>query len=139
MAVSYNRNIDTLLDDWVDWVHRGGNSGGFHSVLHKMIVTGCMVSGGGGGHSPEINTIEAEIEATLSALVNSKPLALNLVRVNVLRYEYGAISLGWQHDATQTEKAHRVGISLRTYRRHLKFCKDYLITVLKHKYMDKQE
>ena len=137
VTVRYNRNIDALLDDWVDWVHRGGNSGGFHSVLHKMIVTGCVITGGG-GYSPETQTIEAEIEAILFALVDSKPFELNLMRVNVLRYEYGALNLGWKHDASQTEKAHRIGISLRTYRRHLKYCKDHLVVALKLQYRKKQ-
>lgn len=134
MTAHYNKHFDVLLNDWADWVHRGGNSGGFHSVLHKMIETGCMMSSGGGGSSPEIHTIEADIEAALSSLVSTKPHELNLMRVNVLRYEYGAITLGWSSDATQSEKAHRIGISLRTYKRHLKHCKDYLLTTLQLNY-----
>ena len=132
----YNKNIDALLDDWVDWVHRGGNAGGFQSVLHKMMVTGCQTVSGGGS-SPEIHTIEADIEAALFVLANTQPYDLNLLRVNVLRYEYGALSLGWPHDASQLDKAHRIGISLRTYRRHLKHCKDHLVTTLKLQHRSK--
>lgn len=131
---SYNKDLDVLLHDWADWCHRGGNSGGFQSVLHKMMVTGGMVSSGGGGYSAEIHTIEADIEAALLSLVTTTPQALNLMRVNVLRYEYDAKTMGWQSDATQCEKAHRIGISLRTYKRHIKHCKDHLFTTLKLNY-----
>jgi len=130
-----NKSLDVLLHDWADWVHRGGNSGGFQSVLHKMMVTGGVTSSGGGGYSAEIHTIEADIESALLSLVRQKPEELNLMRVNVLRYEFGAKTLGWPSDATQCDKAHRIGISLRTYKRHIKYCKEYLFThlQLKHK------
>jgi predicted DNA-binding protein (UPF0251 family) len=134
MARHYNKSFDLILNDWADWVHRGGNSGGFQSVLYKMMATGWATSGGGGGSSPEIHTIEADIEAALALLISTKPKDLNLIRVNVLRYEYGAKSLGWKVDARQDEKAHRMGVSLRTYKRHLKHCKDHLLITLKLNY-----
>jgi hypothetical protein len=126
-----SRDINTILELWAQWVHRGGHSGGYQSVLHKMMVTGCLISSGGGGYSAEIYTIEADIELCLLNLVKSKPNVLNLMRVNCLRYEYDAKSLGWPPGATQTDKAHRIGISLRTYKRHLKYCKDHVIESLK--------
>jgi hypothetical protein len=131
--MNHNKDFDVLLNDWADWVHRGGNSGGFQSILHKMMTTGGVMSSGG-GYSAEIHTIEADIEAALLTLVSSSQDPLNLMRVNVLRYEYGAKTLYWSPDAKQSIKAHRIGISLRTYRRHLKHCKDYLFITLKLKH-----
>jgi predicted DNA-binding protein (UPF0251 family) len=125
-----SRDINTILELWAQWVHRGGHSGAYQSVLHKMMVTGCVISSGGGS-SAEIYTIEAEIEAAFFRLVKAEPYALNLFRVNVIRYEFGALTLGWPHDAPQAKKAERLGISLRTYRRHVKFCKDHIKTELK--------
>ncbi len=129
MITTYNKTLDSLLDCWAVWVHQGGVSGGFQSVLHKMMVTGCMTSTGG-GKSPEVFTIEADIEACLAALTMTKPQELNLMRVNCLRYEFNARSLGWQPDASRAEKAQRIGISLRTYKRHLKYCKDHIVSTL---------
>lgn len=137
MNAHYTRPINNLLDDWAIWVHQGGNAKGFQSVIHKMMVTGCLISSGGGGYSAEIYTIEADIELCLLKLVKTAPHDLNLLRVNCLRYEFDAKTLGWRPEATQTDKAHRVGISLRTYKRHIKFCKDHVITSLKTNRKDK--
>lgn len=122
-----SRDINALFESWAQWVHRGGQSGARQSVLYKMMITGSASSSGGGGYSPELYTVEAEIELALFRLVNTAPKPLNLLRVNVIRYEFGALNLGWSHDATQATKAHRLGLSLRSYRRHIKFCKDHVL------------
>lgn len=106
--------LERRLELWARWIVTGCNSsrGGFASMLEMMMVTRCQFSGGGGEPRDEIETaVEA---AVMSLTAGDESAAL------VLRVEYGAWAPKSLDGATtQLDKAHALGLSLRTYKRKL--------------------
>ena len=117
--------LDLKLHDWAAWVQNDKEAGGSASQIYKMMTSGGLL---GGGQATGLQCNEAELEeALLRWILKSEE---NKKKVRILRYEYDALSMGWTVDATQKDKAHRIGVSLRTYNNHVKACKDYLIKAL---------
>lgn len=117
--------LEHRLELWARWIVNGCNSSrsGFASMLEMMTVTRCQFSGGGGEPQDEIETaVEA---AVISLTIVDKSAA------RILRVEYGAWAPKSLDGATtQLDKAHALGLSLRTYKRKLakarKYVADYL-------------
>lgn len=100
--------LDHALELWARWVISGGHEQrGFQSVIHMMMVTQCVFSGGGKPAGIPADGIEADIEAALLALRQSDMPAANAVRVEYMR------------QGTQLQKAMSLQLTLRTYRKHL--------------------
>ncbi|HAS6087734.1 hypothetical protein [Vibrio vulnificus] len=110
------KRLDTLMEMWARWVHHGGVLPSSASLMEVMIANkGVMCFGSGGKKSPVVDCVEADIEAALMQLAQTKPTVAKAVRVH-----YGAIRLrGVSPDSDQATIAHALGVSLRTYRRHL--------------------
>jgi hypothetical protein len=123
------RKVDTLdvaLDLWARWTCADQTAPAGRSMLAKLIDNkGELFFGGGGGSGPQTGGIECAIEAAVLSL-----FAADSLNADVLRFEYNAA--WWQvaarrgiahydpRGADQYNKAHALGISLRTYERRLK-------------------
>lgn len=119
-------SLDVALDLWARWTCADQTAPAGRSMLAKLIDNkGELFFGGGGGSGPQTGGIECAIEAAVLSLFAADPL-----NADVLRFEYNA---AWwlvaarrgiaQYDprgADQYNKAHALGISLRTYERRLK-------------------
>lgn len=116
----YGRAHQTrLLESWARWVSQDGTLSGGQSMLSKLIDNKGMVFYGATNASPLIDCIEARIEARLMQLYNE-----HAQHVELLRLEYGAVQVkGVNPSDSQTAKAHAMGMSLRTYQRHLSVIK----------------
>lgn len=119
------RDLDARLDLWARWIARGCNASGagFASMLDMMITTRCQFNGGGG--TPN-DSIETHVEGALAALTLVDEKAAFVARV-----EYGPYWIYTNTPAkTQIDRAHAIGMSVRTYKRHLTrgraFLTDYL-------------
>lgn len=129
------RKLDTLdvaLDLWARWSCADQSASVGRSMLAKLIDNkGELFFGGGGGSGPQTGGIECAIEAAVLSLFATDPLT-----ADVLRMEYNA---AWwlvagrrgieQYDprgADQYNKAHAMGISLRTYERRLKAARTFI-------------
>lgn len=117
--------LERRLELWARWIVSGCNSsrGGFASMLEMMMITRCQFSGGGGEPRDDI---EASVEAAVILLT-----AADRTAARILRVEYGAWAPKSLDGATtQLDKAHALGLSLRTYKRKLakarKHVADYL-------------
>lgn len=117
MHLKRGLGLEQRLELWARWIVGGCNSrSGFASMLEMMMVTRCQFSGGG---EPK-DQIEMEVEAAVMSLTNCDEKA-----ARILRIEYGAIENGaWAPKSldkahTQMDKAHALGLSLRTYKRKL--------------------
>lgn len=117
--------LEQRLELWARWIVNGCNSsrGGYASMLEMMTVTRCQFSGGGGVPQDEIETA---VEAAVISLT-----IIDRSAARILRVEYGAWAPKSLDGATtQLDKAHALGLSLRTYKRKLakarKHVADYL-------------
>ena len=134
------RKVDTLdvaLDLWARWSCADQSAPAGRSMLAKLIDNkGELFFGGGGGGGPQAGGIECAIEAAVLSL-----FATDSLNADVLRMEYNA---AWwlvaarreieQYDprgADQYNKAHALGISLRTYERRLKAARTFTETKLR--------
>lgn len=113
--------LDERLEKWARWCHQGQLIASGQSILGKLIDNQGVF--GGGGCRPVLGCIEAEIEASVTRLA-----AEDLQAATILRREYGAT--GNPNDRTQFEKAHRLGISLPTYKRRLKKAREFVLCEL---------
>lgn len=117
--------LDALLESWARWVHAGSLFHQGTSIIGLMMDNrGLMGSGNknSGRALLGIDTKEAQIEALLMHLSNAKPEC-----VEALRLEYGGIWIKrLPNPAKQADKAHALGISLRTYRYRIAETKTYL-------------
>lgn len=105
------RELDSLLELWALWIHRGCNSrAGFASMLQMMMATRCQFSGAGGAPNDEIET---RVEGGVALLTTRDKLA-----ATVLRVEYGVYWIRSQ-PKTQLDKAVALRLSLQQYRRRL--------------------
>ena len=122
----YGRADQTrLLESWARWVSRDGALGGGQSMLSKLIDNKGMVFFGA-THIPVVDCIEARIEARLMQLYNEYSQGVEL-----LRLEYGAVRIkNFNPCGSQTAKAHSLGMSLRSYQRHLSAIKTVLFKKL---------
>ena len=129
------RKVDTLdvaLDLWARWTCADQSAPAGRTMLAKLIDNkGELFFGGGGSSGPQTGGIECAIEAAVLSLFTADPL-----NADVLRMEYNA---AWwlvaarrgiaQYDprgADQYNKAHALGISLRTYERRLKAARAFI-------------
>lgn len=109
-------NLERRLELWARWIVSGCNErSGFASMLEMMMSTRCQFSGGGGPPSDEL---ESSVEAAVISLAAEDGKAALILRV-----EYGAWALRSLSNASiqpkQMDKAHALGVSLRTYKRKL--------------------
>lgn len=125
-------NLDVALDLWARWSCEDQSAPAGRSMLAKLIDNkGELFFGGGGSSGPQTGGIECAIEAAVLSLFAADPL-----NADVLRLEYNA---AWwlvaarrgikQYDprgADQYNKAHALGISLRTYERRLKAARTFI-------------
>jgi DNA-directed RNA polymerase specialized sigma subunit, sigma24 homolog len=102
-------SLDEAIELWARWTVTGGslNSGGFQSMLHMMMVTHCVFSGGGKKAITPDEGVEAEIESCLMKLRREESLIPDVIKIEYML------------DATQMKKAERMGISLKTYKKRL--------------------
>lgn len=106
--------LDDMIEQWCRWCYQGGIQG-YSSVL-QVIMSGAVFSGGGGGKAPRIDCFESCIESALVELSVD-----DLKAVEVFRVEHGVKRAGsLPFDATQHQKALKLGVSVRTYRYKLK-------------------
>lgn len=106
--------IDDLLHRWSTWVENGCLSPTRQNVTHFLKVRSTGVAG---SKSPDLYCVEFEIEQAVSLLAQS-----STTKAHVVRHEYNI-----RHQRmTQFDKAVAVGLSLRTYQRHLKAAKDFI-------------
>ncbi|MSU98448.1 hypothetical protein EB795_31790 [Pseudomonas mandelii] len=117
--------LDAALDLWARWSCADQTASAGRSMLAKLIDNkGELFFGGGGSSGPQTGGIECAIEAAVLSLFAADPL-----NADVLRLEYNAAwwlvagRRGIEHydprGADQYNKAHALGISLRTYERRL--------------------
>jgi hypothetical protein len=113
-------SLNEQLELWARWVV-GGEQLQATSIMQK-IMDGKAFEGTGGAAQPLIQCCESEIEAFLLSKVDKEQQA-----VEILRVEYGVKRLGaLPLDASQSTRALRMGISLRTYERKLSGLKGQL-------------
>ena len=134
------RKLDTLdaaFELWARWSCAGHAVSAGRSMLAMLIDNkGEMFFGGSGSGGPPSDGIECAIEVAVLSLFAADPL-----NADVLRMEYNA---AWwlvaarrgieQYDprgADQYNKAHALGISLRTYERRLKAARAFTETKLR--------
>ena len=118
----YTKELDELCESWARWVHRGGLAVSGQSVLSKLIDNHGVMNYGSGGSGPTLNCVEADIEAALMSFYVVNPVAVDLFRL-----EYGAIKrLGFDPEKPQFDKAHSLGISVRTYKRRLGLVRSHI-------------
>ena len=133
----YTKELDELCESWARWVHRGGLAVSGQSVLSKLIDNHGVMNYGSGGSGPTLNCVEADIEAALMSFYVVNPVAVDLFRL-----EYGAIKrLGFDPEKPQFDKAHSLGISVRTYKRRLGLVRAHLtekLTKSRVKHVSKQ-
>lgn len=127
------KNLDEMLEAWARWCHSGGIlSGHTQSVIAKLMDNKGHISfGSTGGQAPIIDSFEAKVEAAVMNMASK-----NLLRADVLRLEYGAgwlavsikESVGGDNliNRGQYENACALGLSVRTYRRHLAAARERL-------------
>ena len=118
--------LESLLESWSRWVHQGSLTMQGTSIIGVMMDNGGLMGSGnkGGGSRPLLgcDSREAYVEALLVRLSLTKP-----DQVKALRLEYGAIWIKrLPSPATQSDKAHALNVSLRTYQNRLYFVKNYL-------------
>lgn len=117
-------SLERRLELWARWIFNGKTeSSGFASMLEMMMVTRCQFSGGGG--APRYD-LEADVEAAVISLRMTDGSAAKILEV-----EYGAwVPKSLDGATKQLDKAHALGLSLRTYKRKLakarKHVADYL-------------
>ncbi|MCG7551603.1 hypothetical protein [Pseudoalteromonas sp. Of7M-16] len=122
-------SLNDLFDSWARWVHRGSILTSGTSMLAKIIENKGHMSFGGGASQPVLDCIEAEIEQALLQLSDS-----NREAVELFRLEYGAVRMrDFDPHQSQIKKAARLGISVRTYRRRLAVCTNYIVAKLTDK------
>ena len=115
-------NLEPLFESWARWVHQGGLVAGYGSIMEKLITNRGVMCFGSGKGAPVVDCIESRIEAALMQLAVTNPQAVEAVRV-----EYGAVFIkGLKPDAVQFDKALKLGISLKTYKRRLKSARDHV-------------
>ena len=114
---------DEIFDQWARWVHSGALVPG--SILGKLIESHGVITYGG-GTGPVLDCIEADVEAAVLRLA-----AQDQVAADVFRVEYGA--LGNPADMTQLKRAHRLQISLPTYKRRLKSAREFIVNQVRAK------
>ncbi len=116
---------DEIFDQWARWVHSGALVPGGQSILGKLIESHGVITYGG-GKGPVLDCIEADVEAAVLRLA-----AQDQVSADVFRVEYGA--LGHPADMTQLKRAHRLQISLPTYKRRLKSAREFIVNQVRAK------
>lgn len=129
--------LDSALDKWAIWCHSGGvlpTTG--RSMLAKLIDNkGEIFFGGAPVSSGPADSLEAKIEGAVLTM-----FAADALRADVLRLEYDAGS--WfvtqrrgiedyePEGIGQFEKAHALGVSLRTYKSRLAEAREKIATLL---------
>uniref|UniRef100_A8GLP6 Uncharacterized protein n=1 Tax=Serratia proteamaculans (strain 568) TaxID=399741 RepID=A8GLP6_SERP5 len=120
--------LDYVLELWARWVNDSYSGGsGFGSMLEMMMVTGGVFSGG--GHSPALYSVQAEVEASVMALA-----AVDRAAADILRVEYGVgyiLPGRLDKKPRQIDKAHALLISLRTYKRRLSKAREFVLNDLR--------
>lgn len=136
---AYN-DLDQALDAWAYWCDQGRpvmGAGGRSMLARWMDSRGHLIFGGGTAESVAM-TLESAVESAVFELFCAAPLL-----ADVLRLEYLA---GWREVAErralgsydprgmqQTDIALRLGLSVRTYRRHLAAARGHVENVLTKK------
>lgn len=112
-------SLDEAIELWARWTVTGGslNSGGFQSMLHMMMTTHCVFSGGGKKAITPDEGVEAEIESCLMRLRQQESPIPDVIKIEYML------------DVTQLKKAERLGISLKTYKKRLQQGRQ---TILQH-------
>lgn len=111
------------FDAWARWVHGGCLVRPQTSVLGVLIEYQGVPPRGAGGSKPlYYRCVEADIEAAVITLAGQEPAA-----VVVLRLEFGATKVARLNaKPNQRDKAHAIGISLRTYQTRLSRAKSFI-------------
>lgn len=125
MRQTIRMTLERRLELWARWIINGCNSrgAGFASMLEMMTITRCQFSGGGGEPRDDI---EAGVEAAVMSLT-----AVDKDAARILRVEYGAWAPKSLDGATtQLDKAHALGLSLRTYKRKLAKARQHVASYL---------
>lgn len=127
------RALDVLLHKWAIWTFGGvGLLGAGASMLARLIDRkGENMFSGASGHSAPQDGIEVLIEGFVTELA-----AMSLDRADALRLEFSA---GWWNvcerrgvadyepaEANQSDRAHALCMSLRSYERKLSEAKKYI-------------
>lgn len=116
--------LERRLELWARWRVTGCNeSSGFSSMLEMMMVTRCQFTGSSGGPRDDI---EAGVEAAVMSL-----RIVDNTAARILEVEYGAWAPKSLDGATtQLDKAHALGLSLRTYKRKLSKARQHVANSL---------
>lgn len=123
----YKKELEDLFECWARWVHLGGTAQSGQSVLSKLIDSKGVVNYGSGGPSgPPLHCVEADIEAAIMVFHS-----VNKEAVELFRLEYGAVKrAGFNAENNQIDKAHSLGISVRTYKRRLSLVREHVKSTL---------
>lgn len=125
MAGRERDTVSGALELWARWTYADHVAAGGRTMLAKLIDNkGELFFGGGGGDGMPADSIECTVEAAVFRM-----FAADAMRADVLRLEVGAAwwlvvarrkIAGYDpRGIGQFEKAHALGISLRTYKRRL--------------------
>ena len=134
MARRGNDDMDALFEAWARWCFSGGGSmDTAPTVLARWMESkGHVVFGGSGGQPSD--TVEERIEAAVVGIASKDAMT-----AKVLRFEYGIWSGAgeWrdqrdpdQKTLTQADKAARLRLGLRTYKRRLANGREIVATAL---------
>lgn len=127
MARARSGPLDSALESWARWVDRGGFAAPAGRSMLAQLIDGkgeILFHNKGGSREP-LEARELRIEGVVLRLAEA-----SLLRADVLRLECGAGAWAvckrrgirgydFEHDMGQFGRAHALGISLRTYERHL--------------------
>lgn len=120
--------LDDVLNAWAIWVHKGSVIPAGGSMMAQMIENkGVMNFGSSSGRGGASDCIEAQVEHAVMVYQRDHSMA-----VKILRLEFGASRMrGFDPTRPQRFKAQILGISERTYRRHLNGAKQAVLDHLR--------
>lgn len=118
-------NLDQLLELWARWIQNGCNQPTSYSSIIDMLMT--TRGQPGGSNAAPNDSLETSVEGAVSLLT-----VIDEDAAHVLRVEYGAIFIkDFDPKDRQIDKAHRLGMSVRTYKNRLHRARNYVANWLK--------
>lgn len=120
-------SLEKLLEMWARWAQRGGKPPEYEESIIYVLgrSRGYLAS----SNNEPNDSLETSVEGAVALLSVRKPEA-----AFVLRVEYGAFDFtGLDPNARQIDKAHALGMPVRTYKNHLNTARSYVAQMLKVK------
>jgi len=117
-----HKPLSILLEDWARWCQGGKSVASTASTMSRIMAEGGNMTFGGGATAPVVDCVELDIEMALATLAKTHPQAVDTLRVDTAAIYTPRL----KSNAPQIEKAHYMGVSLRTYQRRLTLCRHHL-------------